>query len=229
MPEDFQPPRLHAADLRFAYPGGDFSIHLSELTLLRGQTLRLSGPSGAGKTTLLRLLCGLLPGTIGTLTIDAQHHLHLLPPSAIQTWRLKHAGLIFQDFALLDYLTAAENILLPSRFLGLPHSGWSQLQETLPALAARLDITPLLHRSTAHLSQGERQRVAILRALITSPNLVFADEPTASLDRKHRDQVLQLLDDHLHRTGAALILITHDPEVAARYPLELNLEDLHTA
>jgi putative ABC transport system ATP-binding protein len=229
VPQEIQPPRLHATDLRFAYSGGDFSLHLRDLTLQPGQTLRLSGPSGAGKTTLLRLLAGLLPLESGTLWSDAIHPLHALPPAALRAWRLEHAGLIFQDFALLDYLTAAENCLLPSRFLGLSSHEGLQLQERLPALAERLDITPLLHRPTAHLSQGERQRVAILRALITSPGLVFADEPTASLDRKHRDQALALLDDHLRSTGAALVLITHDPEIAARYPVELNLEDLHTA
>lgn len=229
MPQDLPPPRLHATDLRFAYPGGDFSLHLPELTLHPGQTVRLAGPSGAGKSTLLRLLCGLLPPASGQLTADATHPLHQLSPARMRAWRLKHVGLIFQDFALLDYLTAAENILLPSRFLNLPEADATHLSAALPELAARLDLSPLLHRPTARLSQGERQRVAILRALITAPGLVLADEPTASLDRKHRDQALTLIDDHLRSTGAALVLITHDPEIAALYPTELNLEDLHTA
>ncbi len=229
MPQDIPPPRLHARDLQFAYPGGEFSLHLPELTLPPGQVLRLSGPSGAGKSTLLRLLCGLLPLTKGAVTADARHDLHRLSPAALRAWRLRHAGLVFQDFALLDYLTAAENILLPSRFDGLTAAERSRLLERLPHLARRLEVTPLLARATARLSQGERQRVAVLRALVGAPGLVFADEPTASLDRRHRDQVLALLDEHRQETGAAVVLITHDPEVAGRYPAELNLEDLRAS
>jgi len=221
------PTRLQVAGLRFAYPGTDFALHLPELKLTPGQSVLLSGPSGAGKTTLLRLLCGLLTPASGTLIADDTHPLHQLSPSDLRTWRLQHAGLIFQDFALLDYLSAAENILLPARFLRLPGPDWAALQAKLPHLAGQLDIAHLLQRPTAHLSQGERQRVAILRALITSPQLLFADEPTASLDRRRRDQVLALIDDHTQNSGAALILITHDPEVASRFPFQLNLEDLH--
>lgn len=219
--------RLQAAGLRFAYPGSTFALHLPTLTLAAGQTILLSGPSGAGKTTLLRLLCGLLRPTSGSLLASPSFPLHDLSPAQLRAWRLQHTGLIFQDFALLDYLSAAENGLLPARFLGLPHSPGSPLADTLTQLAERLDIAHLLHRPTAHLSQGERQRVAILRALLTSPQLIFADEPTASLDRKRRDQALAVIDDHLEKAGAALVLVTHDPEVAARYPHHLNLEDLH--
>lgn len=227
-PPPSHPARLQAAGLRFTYPGTDFSLHLPELTLAPGQTVLLSGPSGIGKTTLLRLLCGLLRPTSGTLLADATHPLHDLSPAHLRAWRLQHTGLIFQDFALLDYLTAAENCLLPARFLGLPHALGSALADSLSQLAERLDIAHLLRRPTAHLSQGERQRVAILRSLLTSPNLLFADEPTASLDRKRRDQALAVIDDHLQKSGAALVLVTHDPEVAARYPHHLKLEDLHS-
>ena len=221
------PARLQAAGLQFTYPGTDFSLHLPELTLAPGQTVLLSGPSGIGKTTLLRLLCGLLRPTSGTLVANTSLPLHQLSTPLLRAWRLQHVGLIFQDFALLDYLTAAENCLLPARFLSLSPSAWSTLQASLPDLAERLDIAHLLHRSSAHLSQGERQRVAILRALLTSPQLIFADEPTASLDRKRRDQALAVIDDHIQKSGAALVLVTHDPEVASRYPFHLNLEDLH--
>lgn len=221
------PSRLQASGLKFTYPGTDFALHLPKLTLAPGQTVLLSGPSGAGKTTLLRLLCGLLHPSSGSLIADATHPLHQLSPPLLRAWRLQYTGLIFQDFALLDYLTAAENCLLPARFLGLPASPKTTLHDTLLHLADRLDIAPLLHRPTSHLSQGERQRVAILRALLTSPQLIFADEPTASLDRKRRDQALAVIDDHSQKSGAALVLITHDPEVASRYPFQLNLEDLH--
>jgi putative ABC transport system ATP-binding protein len=219
--------RLHAADLRFRYAPRAFGLHLRQLTLRDGDILLLSGPSGSGKTTLLRLLSGLLPPDSGTLTFGAAPPLHQQPPSAQRAWRLRHVGLIFQDFALLDYLTAEENALLPARFLQLPPPALLRVRERARSLAERLDLAEPWHRPVTALSQGERQRVAIVRALATSPSCLFADEPTASLDRRRRDQAIALLQEYATETGAPLVLVTHDPDLAARFPLQLNLEDLH--
>ena len=229
-PPDSRHARLHAIGLRFAYPGGGFSLRLPELTLAAGETLLLAGPSGAGKTTLLRLLCGLLAPQSGSLIAAGGVPLHELSPAALRAWRLRHAGLIFQDFALLDYLTAEENILLPLQFLEpIDGSESAPPRDRLAEFAAALDLSVHLRRTVRELSQGERQRVAILRALITSPGILFADEPTASLDRKRRDQAMNLLQSHASQTGASLVLVSHDPELMADVPRHLNLEDLHTS
>jgi putative ABC transport system ATP-binding protein len=220
--------RLRIRELAFRFPGTDFALTLPELDLPPAATLRLSGASGCGKTTLLRLIAGLLPSTSGSIVYDDQPPLHLLSPSASNRFRLHHLGLIFQDFALLDYLTAAENILLPARFIGNRRAELQAISHHAAQLAARLDLTPQWHQPVARLSMGERQRVAILRALATQPKVLLADEPTASLDRHRRDQVIQLLLEQQQQTGASLILITHDPELIAQFPEHLNVEALRS-
>ena len=217
--------RLWAEDLHFRYDARGFGLHLPRLELQSGDTLLLTGPSGTGKTTLLRLLAGLLPPQSGRVGHD-EFDTRLLSPAALRAWRLGQTGLIFQDFALLDYLSSEENALLPARFLGLRGAALIDLQERARQLADSLDLTPHWTRPVSGLSQGERQRVAIVRALAHRPAWIFADEPTAALDPHRRDLVIDLLQSHTRDHGALLVLITHDPEVRARFPQQLNLEDL---
>jgi putative ABC transport system ATP-binding protein len=197
------------------------------LRLGRGETLLLRGASGSGKTTLLRLLCGLLVPASGSIRHQVAGAWQELTPATASAWRLQHAGLIFQDFALLDYLSVRDNALLPLRFQNPPPDAWVRAQARLVTLAQRLDLEPKLDQSAAHLSQGERQRVAILRALIQEPSLVIADEPTASLDRTRRDAAMALLSDHCQRTGAGLVIVTHDPELMEQIPRQLDVEALY--
>ncbi len=217
--------RLLADGLRFRYDARGFGLHLPRLALCASETLLLAGPSGSGKTTLLRLLSGLLQPQAGELRYDDASSLPS-QPAAQRAWRLRHAGLVFQDFALLDYLTAEENTLVPARFLGLKNDAFEQVRQRARDLADRLDLAPHWNRRVTGLSQGERQRVAIIRALALAPAFLFADEPTAALDPHRRDLVLTLLEEHLRETGAVLVLVTHDPDLAARFPRRLDLEDL---
>jgi len=218
--------RVSVRDLSFRFPSSDFALTLPELDLPPAATLRLSGASGCGKTTLLRLFAGLLTPETGSICYADQPPIHHQSSAARHRFRLHHLGLIFQDFALLDYLTAAENILLPARFIGKSRDELHAISRHAAELAAQLDLTPQWHQPVARLSQGERQRVAILRALATQPEVLLADEPTASLDRNRRDQVISLILEHQQQTGASLILITHDPELIARFPEHLNVEAL---
>lgn len=217
--------RLAVESLSFHYPAGGFGLCLPKLELRSGDTLLLTGPSGSGKTTLLRLLAGLLPPQSGTLYYDGVATQQGRPTER-DTWRLRHAGLVFQDFALLDYLTAEENALLPARFLRLRGAEWSSARMRASELANRLDLAPHWQRQVSALSQGERQRVAIVRSLVHSPGFLFADEPTAALDPGRRDLALELLEEHVRDSGAVLVLVTHDPEVIERFPHRLNLEAL---
>ncbi len=219
------PARLFAEALRFRYEAGGFGLSLPRLELRAGDTLLLAGPSGSGKTTLLRLLAGLLPPQSGTLRYDGVASQQGRAADR-DTWRLRHAGLVFQDFALLDYLTAEENALLPTRFLGLRGAEWSSACAHASELAKSLDLAPHWQRRVSALSQGERQRAAIVRALVHAPGFLFADEPTAALDPRRRDLALELLENHARTTGAVLVLVTHDPELIERFPHRLNLEAL---
>jgi putative ABC transport system ATP-binding protein len=178
----------------------------------QGESVALMGPSGSGKSTLLNLIAGLDRPTSGTVRIgDVQ--VGELSETGLARFRRRQVGMIFQFFNLLDDMTVADNVLLPAQLAGVPAArGPARLDELLAALRIGK------HRNAypARLSGGERQRVAIARALVNRPRLLLADEPTGALDSATGDEIGELLLD-LNRAGQTLILITHDPALAARY------------
>ncbi len=212
---------ISARDLRFAYDSGEFSLSVPDFSVSAGETVGIAGPSGTGKTTFLRLLSGILKPDSGGVSI-CDKSVVSLTAGALRALRLRQLGLVFQDFALLDYLTVKDNILLPSRLGGLS-------DEDLPAraknLAERLEIGRHWGRLTDELSQGERQRVAVARALAHSPQVVLADEPTASLDEKRKLLVVDLLKEYAAEKNAALVVVTHDVEIFARLDRMVNTGD----
>lgn len=212
---------LTLQNIRFQYPGSVFCLGVKDLEVRAGEPLAILGPSGGGKTTLLRLMTGLLAPDAGEV-ICGEMKLTALSPDRQRRFRLQNCGLIFQDFALLDYLTVEENILLPSRF----HPDLTSVAERARELAERLDIGLHWQRRSSLLSQGERQRVAIARALAHQPRYVFADEPTASLDASRRSRVMDLLLDYTRETQACLVMVTHDTELMPLFPQQLRVEDL---
>lgn len=216
---------LHVSDLRFAYAGEGFRVHVPRLEVAAGKALALAGPSGAGKSTLLRLLTGLLTPAAGTVALgDA--HLADMTAEARRAFRLRNIGLVFQDFALLDYLTVAENVLLPHQFRG---DADAAVRGKMGELTQRLHIDRYLDKRVSQLSQGERQRVAVARALVHEPQFVFADEPTASLDPARGRIVVDMLLDDTRRRGACLVMVTHDPNLLPLFDQTLRMEDLATA
>ena len=179
------------------------------LNLRRGAFDAVMGPSGSGKSTLLHLLAGLLTPDAGEIRVGGTC-LSGMPDSAATCFRRRRIGLIFQDFNLIPTLTAEENILLPLLLdRRAPHTG------ELAALLERLGLTALRHRVPAKLSGGERQRVAIARALVTTPDLVLADEPTGYLDSPAGRAFCDLLRDIHTERGCTILLVSHDPVVAA--------------
>lgn len=213
---------LEAYDLSFCYPSGEGAVSVRCLQVADGESVALIGPSGAGKTTLLKLLAGILMPASGTLRIEGKA-LSALSPAAKRELRLRRLGVVFQDFALLDYLTVGENLVLPvtlGGFAEVPHRVKAR------ALADRLEVGHYWDKRSAELSQGERQRVAIVRALVHDPVLVLADEPTASLDSRRKDMAASLMLEDAKARGAALIMVTHDPELLPRFDRVVNLEDL---
>lgn len=206
---------IHIQDLQFAYEPGGFGLRVDELAVAEGGRVAWIGPSGSGKTTLLHLVAGIARPTVGRVEscgVDVSN----LRVAARRDFRIAHVGLVFQDFALLEYLTVLENILLPyriNRSLTLDASVCARAEE----LARDLGLATLLARRPARLSHGERQRVAVCRALIARPTLVLADEPTANLDPDNAARVLDALDEYAEQQAATLVVVTHDHEVLERF------------
>lgn len=216
---------LHVTDLRFAYPGDALRLHVPQLGLAAGRTMALAGPSGAGKSTLVRLLTGLLRPDSGKITLGGTE-LPKLDARAQKAFRLRHIGLVFQDFALLDYLTVEENILLPHQFQGV---NGAKLRNRARNHAESLQISQHLAKRVAQLSQGERQRVAVARALVHEPQFLFADEPTASLDPARGRVVVDLLTADVRQRGACLVMVTHDPNLLPCFDHTVHMEGLVSA
>jgi putative ABC transport system ATP-binding protein len=178
----------------------------------QGESVALMGPSGSGKSTLLNLIAGLDRPTSGTVRVgDVQ--VGELSETGLARFRRRQVGMIFQFFNLLDDMTVADNVLLPAQLAGVPAA---RAQTRLDELLAALRIGEHRNAYPARLSGGERQRVAIARALVNRPPLLLADEPTGALDSATGDEIGELLLD-LNRAGQTLILVTHDPALAARY------------
>lgn len=219
------PSGLHVSDLRFAYPGDAFRLHVPRLELAEGKALALAGPSGAGKSTLVRLLTGLLTPTAGQVRLGSAQ-IEALNHEQRRAFRLQHIGLVFQDFALLDYLTVVENILLPHHFRG---DAGTSARNKAHELAQHLQISQYLDKRVSQLSQGERQRVAVARALVHEPRFIFADEPTASLDPSRGRIVVDLLIEDARKRGACLVMVTHDPNLLPLFDQTVRIEDFAIA
>ncbi|MAE45748.1 MAG: ABC transporter ATP-binding protein [Planctomycetes bacterium] len=200
-------PVILAKDLEFHHQDGDFKLQVPELRLQAGETLALVGPSGCGKTTLLTLIAGTLQPIAGQLKVLGQDQIQASEAQR-RDLRLRRIGMVFQEFCLLDYLSARDNVLLPLLLANQPidESAKTKAMDLLCAVG----LGSVAHRRPAALSMGERQRVAISRALLMDPTLVLADEPTGSLDFERGAEVLNLLIAACAERQASLILVTHD-------------------
>ena len=181
-----------------------------DLSLARGDTLAIVGPSGSGKTTLLGLCAGLDRPSSGTVAL-AGHDLGPLDEDARARVRNDHVGFIFQNFQLLGTLTALENVLVPLELRG--HGADRKQAEQL---LAKVGLGERMHHHPAQLSGGEQQRVALARAFVNRPQILFADEPTGNLDGDTARWVVDMVFDLNAAAGTALVLVTHDLELAKR-------------
>jgi putative ABC transport system ATP-binding protein len=190
-----------------------------ELLVKRGETLALIGESGSGKSTLLAILAGLDDGSSGEVKLMDQP-LHKMDEEARAALRARHVGFVFQSFMLIPTLNALENVELPALLRG---ESDSQGRSHAKALLEQLGLGKRLHHLPAQLSGGEQQRVALARAFNGRPDLLFADEPTGNLDRQTGDRIADLLFSLNREHGTTLVLVTHDPELAARCDRRLRL------
>jgi putative ABC transport system ATP-binding protein len=190
-----------------------------ELTLEAGEFVAVVGPSGSGKSTLMNLLGCMDRPTAGRLWI-AGEEVAGLGDAGLTRMRRAHIGFIFQQFHLLPTLTVLENVLLPASFGGRKVDGSARAR----VLLERVGLGRRLHHRPSQLSGGEMQRVAVARALINSPKLLLADEPTGNLDTEASAVVLDLFRA-LHAEGLTVVLVTHNPELAARAGRVIRLRD----
>lgn len=212
---------LQVRDLVLRFPGQEHALfEIPALDMSPGSSLGIRGPSGAGKTTLFHCLSGIAAPSAGQIRWDGTD-ICALRAEAQDRWRHRQLGLIFQDFHLIDGLSALDNVLLPAHF-----ASWrpaAALRQRAHELLDAVGITSF-SRLAALLSRGERQRVAFARALLMSPAIVMADEPTASLDPDHRARIGDLLLALVRAQGATLIVISHEQELLARMDRCLTLQ-----
>jgi len=182
--------------------GVDFTVHA-------GGTLAIVGASGSGKSTLLGLLAGLDTPSEGTVLLGGID-LFALDEDGRAAVRKSRLGFVFQSFQLLGHLTALENVMLP-----LELRGDDGAREKAQAMLARVGLSSRLRHYPKYLSGGEQQRVALARAFVSEPSLLFADEPTGSLDAATGDAVIRLMFELNQERGSTLALVTHDPAIAA--------------
>lgn len=187
-------------------------------TLEAGRSLAVLGASGSGKSTMLGLLAGLDVPTSGRVIALGQD-LFALDEDQRAAWRARHVGFVFQNFQLLPQLSALENAML-----GLEISGRPRARERATALLERVGLAQRLQHDVRTLSGGEQQRVALARAFACEPALLFADEPTGSLDSRTGEQVVETLLDLHRETGSTLVLVTHDLALARRCDHRLSLQ-----
>ncbi len=190
-----------------------------DLTLSAGEAVGLVGPSGSGKSTLMMVIAGLERVSSGTVVV-ADTDLTPLDEDRLAAFRRRNVGIVFQAFHLIPTMTALENVAVPLELAGRADAS-AEARRMLDAvgLKARVDHYP------GQLSGGEQQRVALARAFVARPRLLLADEPTGNLDRATGDAVIELLFALNAESGTTLMLITHDPVIAARCGRTLRMED----
>jgi putative ABC transport system ATP-binding protein len=217
---------IRISQLAFEYPNRSFRLRVPELRIESGAAAAFVGPSGSGKSTLLRLLAGIHVPAAGELWLDAME-LPRLSDAERRRFRLSQLGFVFQDFQLIEYLDVRENIRLPYR-LGYGEGWTASDAERLEDLAGVTGIAGKLSASIDELSHGEKQRVAICRALITRPRLVLADEPTGNLDPANKRRIVDLLFGEAGRCGSTLVMVTHDRELLAGFGCVIDFQAFHS-
>jgi len=199
---------------------GDLTIlHPLTLTIESGRAAAITGPSGSGKSTLLGLIAGLDAPTSGKIVVDGVT-LTRLDEEKLARLRGSRIGIVFQFFHLIPSLTALENIMVP-----LELADRDDAKTRAEALLADVGLSDRGHHYPSQLSGGEQQRVAIARALANDPVVLLADEPTGNLDSATGRQVIDILLDVNRRRGTTLVLVTHDPELAAMADMTVQLRD----
>ena len=212
-------------DLDFQYGRGDFSLAIPELEIESGSAVAVIGPSGSGKTTFLNLLSGIALPLSGRISVN-ETELSQLSDKARRQFRITNIGFVFQDFGLIEYLSVLDNILHPYRLNPVLRLS-QEVRERAGELAREMGIGGKLANLPGELSHGEKQRAAICRAMVTSPRLMLADEPTGNLDPKVKTHVVDLLLGYVREHGATLVMVTHDHSLIGGFDRVIDFEKFY--
>lgn len=215
-------PAIRTTDLHLSLTSDAGMVNILrgiDLTITAGETIGIVGPSGSGKTSLMLLMAGLEQVTSGRLYVNGRD-LATMTEDQLALWRRQEIGIVFQAFHLIPTMTALENVAVPLELAGQ--------RDAFATARSALDSVGLSHRLQhypSQLSGGEQQRVALARALVGRPKLLLADEPTGNLDLETGQRVMALIFDLARAHGSTLVLITHDPALAARCDRIIHLAD----
>ena len=207
---------IQGKDLKYSYGGGT-AIDFPNFDFEQGSQWLILGKSGSGKTTLLQILAGLRKPASGSISIKGQS-LGALSNKALNNYRGKQIGIVFQKAHFVESISVLDNLLL-AQYL----AGQKQDKKRCAELLNRLGLVEKQHRLPAKLSQGERQRVSIARALVKSPAVLLADEPSSALDDGNTQRLVELLQQEAKNANATLIIVTHDQRLKNIFPQKIEL------
>lgn len=211
---------LQTSELTYSYDGKN-TLTFPDIYCGKGEHWLLLGQSGSGKTTMLHLLGGLLSPATGSIIV-AGEDIATKRAAALDRFRGRHIGIIFQKSHFVRSLTLGENLLLAQQLAGAPID-----KKRVDELLGHLNLGHKLREKPDNLSMGEQQRAAIARALLNRPEVILADEPTSALDDINCNEVIHLLEREATASGATLLVVTHDGRLKARFPRQVLLTQYH--
>ena len=203
-----------------------FQLNLKDLKLKKRKKVLILGESGSGKSTLLNIISGIIKPCSGTININ-QTNITTLPPKKIDYFRASNIGVIFQQFNLLEYISPINNILLPCYFTGFKKKNYKYFHEKAFHLADKLGINKniLNQNKSKELSVGQKQRIAIIRAIINKPKIILADEPTGNLDKDTSNSIVNSLVDVCKMNKVSLVVVSHDDSVLSKLNINKKIMD----